>query len=160
MPLSGRLFIRPCLRFMRIQSGLGGALLCTGLILMLVRSRSALKKIGKIFDKYNPSVPYGYRFADEAYNSSFQLESLVGLLAGIFAGLAIFISCSGVYLAFRPMWRSKRKKEIGVYAKCWVHPCRRFGPCYRMIFSCSLASAACNCVTPSLLYFLNRWLQN
>ena len=51
-----------------------------------VNTQQALKKIGDIFSKYNPSFPFAYRFADEAYNATFQLESLIGTLAGIFAG--------------------------------------------------------------------------
>ena len=78
-----------------------------------VSTQQALKKIGKIFDKYNPSYPFSYRFADEAYNSSFQLESLVGLLAGIFAGLAIFISCLGLF-GLAAYVAEQRTKEIGI----------------------------------------------
>ena len=78
-----------------------------------VNTQQALKTIGKIFDKYNPSYPFSYHFADEAYNSSFQLESLVGLLAGIFAGLAIFISCLGLF-GLSAYVAEQRKKEIGI----------------------------------------------
>ncbi|MDB5130295.1 MAG: FtsX-like permease family protein, partial [Mucilaginibacter sp.] len=62
-----------------------------------VGTHDAIVKLTKIFDTYNPAYPYSYQFVDEEYNSKFHLEALVGKLAGVFAGLAIFISCLGLF---------------------------------------------------------------
>ena len=44
-----------------------------------------------------PAYPYQYKFVNEEYERKFNLEVLVGKLAGVFAGLAIFISCLGLF---------------------------------------------------------------
>ena len=41
------------------------------------------------------------------------MEALVGILAGIFAGLAIFISCLGLF-GLSAYVAEQRKKEIGI----------------------------------------------
>src|SRR6185312_14700418 len=73
----------------------------------------AMEKIGKIFDKYNPAFPFEYVFVDKAYDQKFGLEVLVGKLAGIFAGLAIFISCLGLF-GLAAYVAEQRTKEIGI----------------------------------------------
>jgi ABC-type antimicrobial peptide transport system permease subunit len=75
--------------------------------------QSAIKKIGQIFDKYNPAYPFSYRFADNAYAEKFNLEVLVGKLAGVFATLAIFISCLGLF-GLAAYIAEQRTKEIGI----------------------------------------------
>src|SRR4051812_29896235 len=62
-----------------------------------VNTHDAIEKLTVIFNKYNPSFPYLYHFVDETYAAKFDLEVLVGKLAGLFAALAIFISCLGLF---------------------------------------------------------------
>ena len=50
-----------------------------------------------IFNKYNPSYPYDYQFADVSYTQKFNLEMLIGKMAAIFAAQAIFISSLGLF---------------------------------------------------------------
>jgi putative ABC transport system permease protein len=73
----------------------------------------ALAAIHPIFDRYNPSLPFEYRFADEEFNKKFSMENEVGKLAGIFAGLAIFISCLGLF-GLAMFLSERRNKEIGI----------------------------------------------
>src|SRR6202043_2011823 len=77
---------------------------------------SASKAIGlikPIFDRYNPSFPFEYQFADEQYAKKFNYEELVGNLAAIIAILAIFISCLGLF-GLASFTAEQRVKEIGV----------------------------------------------
>jgi ABC-type antimicrobial peptide transport system permease subunit len=67
----------------------------------------------KIFRQYNPQYPFEYVFADESYAKKFQDEKRTGTLAGLFAGLSIFISCLGLFGLATYMAES-RIKEIGV----------------------------------------------
>src|SRR5207342_2169613 len=62
---------------------------------------------------YNPSFPYIYSFADVTYAEKFNLEVLIGKLAGLFAALAIFISCLGLF-GLAAYVAEQRKKEIGI----------------------------------------------
>jgi len=118
-------------------------------------THTAMQKIGKIFDKYNPAYPFVYRFADDAYNQKFNLEVLVGKLAGIFATLAIFISCLGLF-GLAAYVAEQRTREIGIrkvlgasIAQVWVLLSTDF---ILLVFvSCLIAS-------PMAYYFLHNWL--
>lgn len=72
-----------------------------------------LKKAETIFKKYNPEYPFEYKFVDEDYAAKFKSEQRTGTLAGLFAGLTIFISCLGLFGLAAYMAES-RIKEIGV----------------------------------------------
>ncbi len=72
-----------------------------------------LAKISAILKKYNPDYPSGFVFADEDYDRKFQADQHLGKLAALFAGLAIFISCLGLY-ALAAYMAANRIKEIGV----------------------------------------------
>jgi putative ABC transport system permease protein len=118
-------------------------------------THKAIEKIGKIFDRYNPAYPFSYRFVDNEYNQKFSLEVLVGKLAGIFAGLAIFISCLGLF-GLAAYVAEQRTKEIGVrkvlgasIGQVWLLLSRDF--IFLVMISCLIAS-------PLALYFLHGWL--
>lgn len=72
-----------------------------------------LKKTEAIFKKYNPDYPFEYKFVDEAYAKKFENEQKQGILAALFAGLTIFISCLGLFGLATSM-AENRIKEIGV----------------------------------------------
>ncbi|QTE38299.1 ABC transporter permease [Mucilaginibacter gossypii] len=121
-----------------------------------VNMQDAIKKIGKIFDTYNPAYPYIYQYVDEEYNRKFSLEALVGKLAGVFAGLAIFISCLGLF-GLAAYVAEQRTKEIGIrkvlgasIAQVWLLLSKEF--ILLVMLSCIIA-------TPVAFYFLKDWLQ-
>jgi ABC-type antimicrobial peptide transport system permease subunit len=72
-----------------------------------------LKKAESIFKKYNPQYPFDYKFIDEEYAKKFEAEQRIGTLAGLFAGLTIFISCLGLF-GLATYMAENRIKEIGV----------------------------------------------
>jgi putative ABC transport system permease protein len=72
-----------------------------------------LKKAEAIFKKYNPEYPFEMKFVDEAYARKFNSEKTQGILAALFAGLTIFISCLGLFGLATSM-AENRIKEIGV----------------------------------------------
>jgi putative ABC transport system permease protein len=116
----------------------------------------AVEKISKIFIRYNPAYPFTYRFVDDDYNQKFNLELLVGKLAGIFAILAILISCLGLF-GLAAYVAEQRTKEIGVrkvlgatVTQVWVLLSKDF--VVLVVISCIIAS-------PIALYFLQNWLQ-
>jgi putative ABC transport system permease protein len=117
---------------------------------------AAIDKIGKIFGKYNPAYPYEYKFVNDEYEHKFNLEMLVGKLAGVFAGLAIFISCLGLF-GLAAYVAEQRTKEIGIrkvlgasIAQIWLLISRDF--IVLVVISCVIAS-------PVALYYLHNWLQ-
>ncbi|WP_276481390.1 ABC transporter permease [Paraflavitalea pollutisoli] len=72
-----------------------------------------IKGATEVFRKYNSEYPFEYRFVDEEYARKFEDEKRTGTLAGLFAGLTIFISCLGLFGLAIYMAES-RVKEIGV----------------------------------------------
>ncbi|GAB2842391.1 ABC transporter permease [Ferruginibacter profundus] len=73
----------------------------------------ALQQARKIFDKYNPQYGFDYHFVDDNYARKFDEEKRAGTLAGLFAGLTIFISCLGLF-GLATYMAENRIKEIGV----------------------------------------------
>lgn len=119
-------------------------------------TQEAIKKLTNIFDSYNPAYPYIYQFVDEEYNHKFNLEILVGKLAGIFAGLAILISCLGLF-GLAAYVAEQRTKEIGIrkvlgasVAQVWLLLSKDF---------ILLVGISCIIASPVAFYFLQHWLQ-
>jgi len=78
-----------------------------------VSAAAALDKIAGIYKKYDTDNPFEYKFVDEEYGSKFAAEVRVGRLAGFFTGLAIFISCLGLF-GLATFVAEQRTREIGV----------------------------------------------
>ncbi len=74
---------------------------------------STISAIQKLYGSYNPGFPFEYGFLDEAYQKQYLTESRVGILSRYFAGLAILISCLGLF-GLATFTAQKRQKEIGI----------------------------------------------
>jgi predicted permease len=78
------------------------------------KSASAnVKVIEKVFKKNFPNLPFVYEFVDEQFAKKFASEERIGNLSGIFTGLAILISCLGLF-GLASFVAEQRTKEIGV----------------------------------------------
>lgn len=78
-----------------------------------VLPQKALTSIEAIFKKYNPAVPFEYKFVDQEFGKKFLTEELIGKITNIFAGLAIFICCIGL-AGLASFTIEKRIREIGI----------------------------------------------
>ena len=74
---------------------------------------SSISKTEAIFKRIIPSAPFDYKFADEEFASKFAAEERIGKLSTIFAALAIFISCLGLF-GLASFVAEQRSKEIGL----------------------------------------------
>jgi ABC-type antimicrobial peptide transport system permease subunit len=72
-----------------------------------------LAAMEKIFKKFNPEFPFNYQFVDEQYASKFNDEKRTETLAGLFAALAIIISCLGLF-GLASYMAEVKTKEIGI----------------------------------------------
>nr|WP_295932846.1 ABC transporter permease [uncultured Dyadobacter sp.] len=116
----------------------------------------ALKKVEAVFRKHDPDSPFEFKFADEEYDTKFRAEERVGKLARVFAVLAVFISCLGLF-GLAAYTAEQRTKEIGIrkalgasVTQMWAMLSKEF--VYLVIVSCVIAS-------PIALYFLSDWLK-
>lgn len=72
-----------------------------------------LSQLEGVFKRLNPSYPFEYQFVDEQFNRKFTVVNSVGTLASIFAALAIFITCLGLF-GLANFSAEQRTKEIGI----------------------------------------------
>ena len=72
-----------------------------------------LKRAEQVFKKYNPDYPFEYNFIDQEYAKKFGDEQRTGVLASLFAGLTIVISCLGLF-GLAAYMAQNRLKEIGI----------------------------------------------
>ncbi|GAB3321043.1 ABC transporter permease [Larkinella ripae] len=77
------------------------------------QTAQALASIETFCKKINPTFPFTYSFVDTDYQMTYKSETVVGKLATLFAGLAIFIACLGLF-GLAAFVAEQRTKEIGV----------------------------------------------
>ena len=117
----------------------------------------ALPKIGAVMKKLIPSAPFDYQFADEDYAAKFASEVRISKLAGFFAGLAIFISCLGLF-GLASFTAERRTREIGIRKvlgasvfRLW----RLLSKEFVLLVTISLLIAM-----PVAYYFMEQWLMH
>ena len=75
--------------------------------------KQTIPKIENAFSRFNSRMAFDYRFLDEDYQALYPAENRVGILSRYFAGLAIIISCLGLF-GVAAFTAQRRKKEIGI----------------------------------------------
>ncbi|HUB60592.1 MAG TPA: FtsX-like permease family protein [Puia sp.] len=78
-----------------------------------MNTTTALNKIAKVFRHYDPQSPFEPRFLADDYALKFAAEQQVAHVASVFAILAIFISCLGLF-GLASFMAEQRTKEIGI----------------------------------------------
>ncbi|HYF68927.1 MAG TPA: FtsX-like permease family protein [Ohtaekwangia sp.] len=77
------------------------------------REKEVIQKLQTLYQSVNAGFPFHYEFLDSDYQRQYAAEERVSLLSRYFAGLAIIISCLGLFgLALFNVER--RQKEIGI----------------------------------------------
>ncbi|RNC92334.1 MAG: FtsX-like permease family protein [Allomuricauda sp.] len=127
--------------------------------LRLNPNRSASENIAiieRVFKDNFPAIPFEYDFVDEEYGEKFAAEERIGSLSGIFTGLAILISCLGLF-GLTSFVAEQRTKEIGVRKvlgatvfNVWNMLSKDF--LKLVVISCFIA-------VPIAYYVMNGWLQ-
>jgi putative ABC transport system permease protein len=74
---------------------------------------AAIDKITAALTADNPGYPVEIKFADTDFQHRFDSETRIGTLAGLFATLAIFISCLGLF-GLAAYTAEQRTKELGI----------------------------------------------
>lgn len=72
-----------------------------------------LAQVESVFKIHNPSFPFEPRFTNDVYQQKFEGMRSGGKMAQLFGGLAIFISCLGLF-GLSAFTAERRRKEIGV----------------------------------------------
>ena len=77
------------------------------------KTEATINALGKISHDLNPAYPFTYNFLDNDLNNLYKGEQKMGNIFNLFAILAIFISCLGLY-GLSAFMAEQRTKEIGV----------------------------------------------
>jgi ABC-type antimicrobial peptide transport system permease subunit len=75
--------------------------------------QATINAIQHLYESFNPDFPFTFNFLDEAYQQQYESETRVSALSKYFAGLAIIISCLGLF-GLAAFTAQKRRKEIGI----------------------------------------------
>ncbi|MDB5144380.1 MAG: FtsX-like permease family protein [Mucilaginibacter sp.] len=122
-----------------------------------VNLQDALAKAGTVIKTDNPGYPFEYYFIDEDFKQLFKTETLTGTLAGVFAGLAIFISCLGLF-GLAAYTAERRIKEIGIRKVLGASVSGLAGLLSKDFLQ--LVGISCVIAFPIAFWALHRWLES
>lgn len=80
---------------------------------LLKTSPAELPRLKQLWKNYFPYSPFEYWFMDEAFNAQYKSDRTTQFLFNAFTGLAIIISCLGLY-GLVSLITIQRTKEIGI----------------------------------------------
>ena len=120
-------------------------------------AKETLSAIEKLWKTTYPENVYEYQFLDEKIASFYRQEDQISQLYKIFAGIAVFISCLGLYglVSFMSV---QRTKEIGirkVLGASVINIVYLFSKEFTILIGIAFLIA-----TPLAYFFMNSWLEN
>lgn len=77
------------------------------------REKETIETIQKLYKSFNPGYIFNYSFLSDEYQKQYAAEQRISILSKYFAGLAILISCLGLF-AMSTFTAERRTKEIGI----------------------------------------------
>ncbi len=118
--------------------------------------KRSLASIEKLWSSTFPNDIYQYQFLDEKIANFYKSEAQLSTLYKLFAGVAIFISCLGLYglVSFMAV---QRTKEVGIRKTLGAtvgHIVYLFSKEFTVLILIAFAISA-----PLGWYFMNKWLQ-
>jgi len=118
--------------------------------------QGTIKNIEKVAKQINPFFPMDFQFINREYENLYTSEQKLRTLYTLFAFLAIFLSCLGLY-GLSSFLAEKRTKEIGIRKTMGSNPWQ-----IMTLFSWDALKwiLLSNLVAwPVAWWFMNRWLQ-
>ncbi|MFC0515383.1 ABC transporter permease [Mucilaginibacter angelicae] len=127
-----------------------------GIKLAATNISSTMQSVKEIFEQTFPDFVYEYQFLDDKIGSFYKQENQLAQLYKIFAAIAIFLSCLGLYglASFMAVQRIKEvgiRKVLGATAGNIVY---LFSKEFIILISIAFTIAA-----PIAWYYMHQWLQ-
>jgi putative ABC transport system permease protein len=129
----------------------------TGIKLSTPQLNVVTKKIEATWNRFFPEYVYTPTFMDDRINDFYKQENQLSLLYKIFAGIAIFISCLGLY-GLVSFMAAQRTKEVGirkVLGASVANIIYLFSKEFTILIIIAFAVAV-----PVAYYMMNNWLNN
>lgn len=122
-----------------------------------VNVQQTLASIERLWSNAYPDNLYEYQFLDDKIAGFYKSETQLSALYKLFAGIAIFISCLGLYglISFMAVQRTKEvgiRKTLGASVTNIVY---LFSKEFTILIAVAFVISA-----PLGWYFMNKWLQN
>jgi putative ABC transport system permease protein len=120
------------------------------------KTEETIKRLSKICQSLNPAYPFEYAFLNEDLSNLYKGEQRIGSLFNVFAILAIFISCLGLY-GLSAFIAEQRTKEVGVrkvLGASVVHIVYLLSSTFTRVILIAIAIAL-----PLSWYMIHAWLQ-
>ena len=117
----------------------------------------AIAAVKKIWKRYNPEYPFEYNFLDDAYNRMYTTDQRTGSLFKVFASIAIFISCLGLF-GLMTYTAQLKTREIGIRKVLGATVLSVTGLLAKDFIS--LVLIAILIASPIGWYFMDRWLHD
>jgi ABC-type antimicrobial peptide transport system permease subunit len=120
------------------------------------KAQRVIAALQNTWNKYYPDYVFEYNFIDQSIADYYKQENQLSVLYKIFSGIAIFISCLGLYglISFMAV---QRRKEIGI-RKVLGAPVRDIVIMLSKEFTILIAIAFL-IAAPIAWYFMHQWLQ-
>lgn len=118
---------------------------------------AAVNKIEDIQKTLDPAYPPQVNFVSQEFEQKFESEKLLGSLANLFGGLAIFISCLGLF-GLTLYTAEQRTKEIGIRRVLGASLNNLMFLVSKEFIVLVIIAAVLAC--PVGYYFMNKWLAN
>ena len=128
-----------------------------GIKLTTTNMPATIQSVKKIFDQTFPDFVFEYKFLDEKIEGFYKQESQLAALYKIFAAIAIFLSCLGLY-GLASFMAVQRIKEVGI-RKVLGASTGNIVYLFSKEFII-LISIAFTVATPIAWYYMHQWLQD
>jgi len=128
-----------------------------GIKLATTNMTSTLQSVKKVMEATFPNFVYEYKFLDEKIASFYKQESQLSELYKIFAAIAIFLSCLGLY-GLASFMAAQRIKEVGIRKVLGASAANivyMFSKEFIVLIAIAFAIA-----TPIAWYYMHQWLQD
>jgi putative ABC transport system permease protein len=119
--------------------------------------QQSIETITKITKEINPAYPVEISFVDEVYAELLKKENTLGVLSNLFGGLAIFVSCLGLFglVAYSAEQRTKEFGVRKVLGATLFNLMQLLSLSFLKMIMISVLIAV-----PLSYYLMNKWLQN
>lgn len=121
------------------------------------KAGQALADAEKAWNSFYPNLPFEYQFMDETFDRLYKVEQKSAALFKLLAGLAIFISCLGLF-GLAVFSTQQRVKEIGVRKVLGASVLGLVGLLSKEFLTLVIGSLVI--ASPLAWYFMDKWLQD
>ncbi len=121
------------------------------------KERETIQRIKTFYESFNPGYAFEYRFLNEDFEQQYATENRVSALSKYFAGLAVLLSCLGLF-GLATFTAEQRTKEIGVRKVLGAS----VGSVVALLSKdfLKLVVLAILIASPVAYYFMQQWLAN